>query len=80
MGLGEPLVDPGLLAVEGGKPPLQPALQALNDAATELNLEAGNPAEAIDQLEGAVARRSLYDRVPEKCSQASRRRLPVKIT
>lgn len=48
---------------------LAPLWEALNDAATELNLEAGDPLDAIDRLESAVARRSLFDRVLEKRSQ-----------
>ncbi|HYE47260.1 MAG TPA: MarR family transcriptional regulator [Caulobacter sp.] len=45
---------------------LAPLWAALNEAAMELNQEAEDALAAIDRLERAVARRSIYDRVSER--------------
>jgi DNA-binding MarR family transcriptional regulator len=45
---------------------LAPLWSALEAAAVELNDEAENPLTAIDRLETAVMRRSLYDRVKDR--------------
>lgn len=42
---------------------LDPLWRALSDASAELDLEAGAVAEALDRLDDALARRSLFDRV-----------------
>lgn len=45
---------------------LAPLWEALNAAAVELNDEAHNALAALDRLEDAVARSSLYDRIKAK--------------
>ena len=45
---------------------LAPLWAVLNEAAIELNQEAEDALAAIDRLERAVARRSIYDRVAER--------------
>lgn len=40
--------------------------QAMNDAALEVNAEAGNVVAALDRLDGVLARRSIFDRIAER--------------
>lgn len=49
---------------------LKPLWDAMNEAALELNAEAGNVVAALDRLDEAIARQSLFDRIQAKLSQA----------
>lgn len=44
---------------------LDPAWRAMSAAAAELNAEAGNVIEALERLEAALTRRSLFERVQD---------------
>jgi MarR family transcriptional regulator, organic hydroperoxide resistance regulator len=49
---------------------LKPLWDAMNEAALELNAEAGNVVAALDRLDEAIARQSLFDRIQAKLSRA----------
>jgi DNA-binding MarR family transcriptional regulator len=42
---------------------LKPLWRAMSEAALEINVEAGNVAAALDRLDKAIARQSLFDRI-----------------
>jgi DNA-binding MarR family transcriptional regulator len=42
---------------------LQPLWQAMNEAALEVNAEAGNVVAALDRLDEALARQSMFERI-----------------
>jgi DNA-binding MarR family transcriptional regulator len=48
---------------------LKPLWNAMTEAAEELNAEAGNAVAALDRLDDAVARMSLFDRIMAKLSR-----------
>lgn len=50
---------------------LSPLWLAFNNVAEELNAEANDVVRLLDQLDDALARRSLFDRVAEKVGMAS---------
>jgi len=50
---------------------LAPLWQSLKDVAAELNDEAGNVVAALDRLDDALARKSLFDRISERIQGGS---------
>lgn len=48
-----------------------PLWQAFNAAAAEVNAEAGDVVAALDRLDDALARKSLFDRISEQLDDAS---------
>lgn len=50
---------------------LRPLWDAMNEAALELNAEAGNVVAALDRLDEAIARQSLFDRITAKLSRGA---------
>jgi DNA-binding MarR family transcriptional regulator len=51
---------------------LRPMWGAFSDAAVELNDEAADTVAALDRLEDALARKSLFDRISERISAVSK--------
>ena len=49
---------------------LSPIWRALNEVAEELNAEAGDVVQVLNQLDDALGRKSLFDRVAEKLALA----------
>jgi DNA-binding MarR family transcriptional regulator len=47
---------------------LKPLWDAMSEAALELNAEAGNVVAALDRLDAAIARQSLFERIAAKLS------------
>ncbi|MNH45880.1 hypothetical protein D3C81_2271340 [compost metagenome] len=50
---------------------MAPLWQSLKDVAAELNDEAGNVVAALDRLDDALARKSLFDRISERIQGGS---------
>lgn len=48
---------------------LKPLWDAMNEAALELNAEAGNVVAALDRLDEALARQALFDRIMARLSR-----------
>lgn len=49
---------------------LKPLWRAMNDAALEVDAEAGNAVAALDRLDEVLARQSLFDRIVKRISRA----------
>jgi DNA-binding MarR family transcriptional regulator len=53
---------------------LRPLWQAMEDAALEVNAEANNAVAALDRLDEALARQSMFDRIAKRLTRADRNR------